>query len=784
MKKLTALILAVLFVSGSSSHAAEYDPQHTMLALNMAIVSVHRILTTESRAVLEQEYSNIINNLSLGNIESDKDMTELYRDMLSIISRKRISEEDSKRLKSYYDTAEQRRITYALSNIRLAEAKAKASRNAIEGIYRETEAKMNASKTLIEGIDSETAAKTRASEKAINDISMEIRNINTEQNDIAVAWIGNMALSCVSFFTGDVFSAESMFWNSINAYDTYEALSKKKENVQRQKRQAEYNQASMIAEQEQKKRQAQYEQVIMKAEQERKMQTANDELQRAEIMKSNLKEEIKQDENMLKEELRLSQWQLERQDIADCNALQERLLQSSWRLLRQYKLPDEYRLTQNSLKNFYLAVQEQEVSKRSRMLRVLEDEFRVYPPYWYFRARTAQEAGNHSEARKFFAKFNEVWRPVLRRDPYKIEAAKFRIQEIIAEGKTLAETRDEILAQLEIISDNTPKDDWSDNLFMGVAYFILGEKNRGMDFIAVNLDFGYEKKISGMLFSQMEKGELDSSEAQKMIRKMGLQELIAKMKISDKDSALVMALYFDGNNEALEELANSNNNPVVFHALRLIEQSKGSSQNYAKVKEYVKRHEALKDKIRDSYSDILPLLNKYVNENRENAKIFMADMLMYGWGVEQDTKKAEEIFTELAENGNVYAQFVMIQNHLAPPAPPEPTPKPENVDVYSGIRKSAQAQLTSKQLEYLYDRGWEYYCGRGVTMDKKKAFEYFLRAAEGGHAGAQDYLGHMYRYGQGVGKDLQKARYWLQKAADQGNEFARNALNDMNARGR
>lgn len=256
MKKLTALILIALFVSGSSSHAAEYDPQHTMLALNMAIVSVHRILTTESRAVLEQEYSNIINNLSLGNIESDKDMTALYRDMLSIISRKRISEEDSKRLKSYYDTAEQRRITYALSNIRLAEAKAKASRNAIEGIYRETEAKMNASKTLIEGIDSETAAKTRASEKAINDISMEIRNINTEQNDVAVAWIGNMALSCVSFFTGDVFSTESMFWNSINVYDTYEALSKKKENVQRQKRQAEYNQASMIAEQEQKKRQA------------------------------------------------------------------------------------------------------------------------------------------------------------------------------------------------------------------------------------------------------------------------------------------------------------------------------------------------------------------------------------------------------------------------------------------------------------------------------------------------------------------------------------------------
>ena len=38
----------------------DYDPQHTMLALNMAIVSVHRILTTKSKAVLDEEYSNIV----------------------------------------------------------------------------------------------------------------------------------------------------------------------------------------------------------------------------------------------------------------------------------------------------------------------------------------------------------------------------------------------------------------------------------------------------------------------------------------------------------------------------------------------------------------------------------------------------------------------------------------------------------------------------------------------------------------------------------------------------
>ena len=149
-----------------------------MLALNMAIVSVHRILTTQSRAVLEEEYTNIINNLSLGNIESDRDMTELYRDLLSIISSKRISEGDSKRLKSWYDIAEQWRITYALSNIRMTEARIKASQN------------------------------------AASDASRQASRARSERNEVVYSWLGNMAMSCVSFFTGNVFAVESMALDS------------------------------------------------------------------------------------------------------------------------------------------------------------------------------------------------------------------------------------------------------------------------------------------------------------------------------------------------------------------------------------------------------------------------------------------------------------------------------------------------------------------------------------------------------------------------------------------
>ena len=82
---LSAVSFSTLFLTGTLALAADYDPQHTMLALNMAIVSIHKIVATQDRIVLDQEYSNIINNLSLGNIEADTDLKELYQSMMDII---------------------------------------------------------------------------------------------------------------------------------------------------------------------------------------------------------------------------------------------------------------------------------------------------------------------------------------------------------------------------------------------------------------------------------------------------------------------------------------------------------------------------------------------------------------------------------------------------------------------------------------------------------------------------------------------------------------------------
>ena len=201
-------------------------------------------------------------------------------------------------------------------------------------------------------------------------------------------------------------------------------------------------------------------------------------------------------------------WQLKKEEIEDCNELQVKLLNSLWNLLRQYKLPDEYRLTQESLNGYYKAVNEADPAKRLRMLRArnVERNFQVYPPYWYYRAKAAQESGDDSEALMCWDKFAEVWRPVLRNDPYKLEEAKYRVQRLAANSEA---NREEIRRLLGVIQDNISAGDWSNNLFAGVAHFLLGYKDEGIACVEVNVDFDYEQKISSELLAQMKHGKLD-----------------------------------------------------------------------------------------------------------------------------------------------------------------------------------------------------------------------------------------------------------------------------------
>ncbi len=73
----------------------------------------------------------------------------------------------------------------------------------------------------------------------------------------------------------------------------------------------------------------------------------------------------------------------------------------------------------------------------------------------------------------------------------------------------------------------------------------------------------------------------------------------------------------------------------------------------------------------------------------------------------------------------------------------------------------------------MYENGW------GVPKDYAEAVKWFRKAAEQGHAQAQNDLGCSYYHGNGVPKNRKKAIEWWKKAAAQGYEIAINNLKNI-----
>jgi cell division protein FtsZ len=80
------------------------------------------------------------------------------------------------------------------------------------------------------------------------------------------------------------------------------------------------------------------------------------------------------------------------------------------------------------------------------------------------------------------------------------------------------------------------------------------------------------------------------------------------------------------------------------------------------------------------------------------------------------------------------------------------------------------------QAEDLFKKADRYYHGQGVRKNLEQAFRTYLKAAESGHAGAQNRVGWMYEKGEGVPADHAAAVKWYRKAAEQGHV---NAMNDL-----
>ena len=87
---------------------------------------------------------------------------------------------------------------------------------------------------------------------------------------------------------------------------------------------------------------------------------------------------------------------------------------------------------------------------------------------------------------------------------------------------------------------------------------------------------------------------------------------------------------------------------------------------------------------------------------------------------------------------------------------------------FEWFRKAAEQGLPPAQ----FNLGNSYRLGEGVKMDKSRAVGWYRKAAEQGMAEAQCNLALCYSDGEGVERDAETFMYWLDKSAAQDSEMA------------
>lgn len=106
----------------------------------------------------------------------------------------------------------------------------------------------------------------------------------------------------------------------------------------------------------------------------------------------------------IKDDKEHKDWELQRAAIEQFNGLRRELFDTAWRLSYEYDFPDEYRLTENQITQYNEILLDDDLFRRYERMRAVEDDFKVYPAFWYWLGTTAHaiclELGEEEEAKK------------------------------------------------------------------------------------------------------------------------------------------------------------------------------------------------------------------------------------------------------------------------------------------------------------------------------------------------------------------------------------------------
>lgn len=83
------------------------------------------------------------------------------------------------------------------------------------------------------------------------------------------------------------------------------------------------------------------------------------------------------------------EWELQRSAMEQFNGLKRELFDTAWRLADEYSFPDEYRITERQISQFDSILMDTDDLRRYERLDYIKDNFRAYPPFWYYLGHAA-----------------------------------------------------------------------------------------------------------------------------------------------------------------------------------------------------------------------------------------------------------------------------------------------------------------------------------------------------------------------------------------------------------
>lgn len=222
------------------------------------------------------------------------------------------------------------------------------------------------------------------------------------------------------------------------------------------------------------------------------------------------------------------EWELQRSAMEQFNGLRRELFDTAWRLADKYKFPDEYRLTERQITQYNRILMDSDDLRRYERLTYIMDNFRAYPPFWYYLGNAANAVAQNTDAygeaicddykklaKEAFKKFLDSTERNLLREDQLVASCALELFDLLEDNES--ERKVELLERAQRASGNA-----FDVLELcAMSYWKINETEKAANLFRMLVNEDYNTLINAQLLSRIYVAQTindKSSESEKMYR--------------------------------------------------------------------------------------------------------------------------------------------------------------------------------------------------------------------------------------------------------------------------